>query len=442
MREAGTRAADDLTPLGLATLADGKGPVLLRLAAQERALRQAALRVSAGADEDGLLRTALEAVSSLLQVDAVAVCLISGDEAPPRCRALRTGSDIRLLSPDDAPVETLAAEALRREEPCQRASWAPPEGKRYAWAAAVPVSAGGGGLGALIAARDRPGRFREDHVSLLCELGQHLALALLRLRERSREQELLRLGTEFVSMASHEIRTPLTALQGFTELLLSREVSSSVQRDWLSLMNREAARLGTLIGEMLDLTRIELGRVQLKLTRVRLEDMVRRVVRLLDGDGGRVRLRTEDAPEVLADEGKLAQVLTNLLRNALDYSPAERPVDVVVSRHCLARGCDGDAVTWASRAHAAADCEPAASVAVGDQGLGMAREELARATQPFYRGDASADLAPEGSGLGLAIAKAILERHQGSLWARSHPDQGSTFGFCLPLQTSASNGAA
>ncbi len=443
LREARTRTADDLSSLGLEPLADGDGRALLRIAAQERALRQAALQVSSPADEEGLLRAALKGVFSLVKADVVAVCLTSGDQADPRCRALGRGGAVRLLPADDAPVVALAVDALRQQKPRHFRAWQPPDGGQCAWAMVVPVSAQGSGLGALITGRDRPGRFRDEHVSLLSALSQHLALALLRLQDRSREERMARLGTEFVSMASHEIRTPLTALQGFTELLLSREVTSSVQRDWLRLMNQEATRLGKLVGEMLDLTRIEAGKVDLTLRPVQLDELVCRVVRILGREGQRVRLQAEEAPTVVADEDKLAQVLTNLVRNALDYSPAGRPVRVDVARDCLAQTCGGGGVAaWAAQPHAAGRCQPAASVAVRDQGIGMAHEELARAAQPFYRGDSSADLVPEGSGLGLAIARAILERHQGCLWAHSLLGQGSTFGFCLPARIASTTGGS
>ena len=174
-------------------------------------------------------------------------------------------------------------------------------------------------------------------------MGESLALALRRLR----------MPLEFVSMASHELRTPLTALQGFTELMLSREVSPSVQREWLGLVNQEAVRLGGIIEEMLDVTRIESGQVRLKLASVCLGDVVSRIARLLDSDGRRVRLQVEGVPAVMADGDRLAQVISNLLRNALDYSPSEQPVEVEAASRCLAQECEtAEAVDAASPAGA------------------------------------------------------------------------------------------
>jgi PAS domain S-box-containing protein len=527
------------------------------MAAQERALSRGALRIFAQPDEAALLRVALDVVSSLLQVDVVALFLTSDGAGTPRCRAIKLQGGAHLSPRDEAPADAFATDVLRRQAPRRCRSWSPPGGEPCGSALAVPLGSQDVALGVLIVGRREACRFRDDHVSLLSAAGQQLALALLRFRapaprehedgarelldsiaegllvvddelrttylnpaaseiiglpapqalgrrvgevleltddagqalaieaypfaralwedrpvaltanvvrrdrrtpfafsvapirdqtgraayavgvfhDCSREKEMERLRTEFISMASHEIRTPLSALQGFTELMLSREVPPNVQRDWLSLMNHEAVRLAALIEEMLDVTRIESGRVRLKLAPVQVGDVVCRVVRLLDGDGRRVHLVIERAPTVLADGDKLAQVVTNLLRNALDYSLPERPVEVEVARRCLAQHrCSLVAVDGEARTVAAHDCRPTVSVAVRDQGIGMTPEELSRAFQPFYRAEASRELLPEGSGLGLAIARAIVERHQGCLWAHSRPERGSSFGFCLPAQ--------
>ncbi|OGO51283.1 MAG: hypothetical protein A2148_00320 [Chloroflexi bacterium RBG_16_68_14] len=392
------------------------------MAAQERALRRGALRIFAETEEGALLRVALDVVSSLLRVDVVALYLPADGSGGPSCRAVWRQGSSRLLPPNETPVDLLAADVLRRRAPRLCGPWSPAGGAQCVSALAVPLEFQGTALGVLIVGRRTPDPFRDDHISLVCAAGQQLALALLRLRAAER------LRTELVSMACHEIRTPLSALQGFTELMLSRDVPPSDQRDWLNLMHQEAVRLATLVEEMLDMTRVESGTVRLNVALVQVCEVAARVVRLLDGDGRRVHLVIERAPTVLADGDKLAQVVTNLLRNALDYSPPERAVEVEVARRCLGTE-GGEAGT-----DAAHDCRPAVSVAVRDEGIGMMPEELGRAFQPFFRAGASRELLPEGSGLGLAIAKAIVERHRGRLWAHSQPGQGSTFGFCLPAQ--------
>lgn len=423
-----------LAMVGLSELGEGTGPALLRAAAQERALSRAAFQIFAQTDEEALLRVALAVASSLVQVDVAAIFLRSGNNGDaPRCRAIWSEAGMRRSPPEASPWDALATDVLRRQAPCRRRSWLSPGGELCASALAVPLSVEGEALGVLIAGRHKSSRFRDDHVALLSVVGESLALALRRLR----------MPLEFVSMASHELRTPLTALQGFTELMLSREVSPSVQREWLGLVNQEAVRLGGIIEEMLDVTRIESGQVRLKLASVCLGDVVSRIARLLDSDGRRVRLQVEGVPAVMADGDRLAQVISNLLRNALDYSPSEQPVEVEAASRCLAQECEtAEAVDAASPAGAKHRCRPAVSVAVRDWGVGLTPEELSRSFQSFYRTEASRELLPGGTGLGLPIAKAIVERHQGRLWAHSRPGRGSTFGFCLPAQAPASTNGA
>ncbi len=195
-------------------------------------------------------------------------------------------------------------------------------------------------------------------------------------------------------------------------------------------MNTEAARLSTLVEEMLDISRMGDGSVPLKPAPIHAVDIVSRVVRLLDGDDHRVQLVIEHAPAVVADSDKLAQVVTNLLRNALDYSPAGSPVEVEVAHRCLAPEPHEPHADHGG-AEDARECRPNVSVAVRDHGFGMTSGELTRAFQPFYRADASRERAPLGSGLGLSIARTIVDAHHGSLWAVSRAGEGSAFGFCL-----------
>ena len=431
---------------GCAALADGAALELLRVAAQERALSRASLSIFGQTDEAAVVQEALHLACALLPVDAAALFLGSGDGSPP-CRAVQRRGAVEILPPEEAPVDALATDVARRQTARQCRSWSPPgsaTAERCLSALAVPLAPQGETLGVLIVGRHAPGRFRKDHVALLGALGQHVALALFRARERavgwpadgarmSQDGELERRTTEFVSAASHEIRAPLTALQGFTELLLSRDVPPSEQRDWLSLMNQEAARRAGLVQELQELNRTGCGQPRLSLAPLDVGEVICRVARLQDGDARRVHLLLERGPRVLADGDKLTQVVTNLLRNALDYSAGGQPVEVEAAARCLAAESGSLVVVRAAPAAAGHhECRPAASVAVRDRGIGMRPEELRCVFQPFYRADASRELRPEGSGLGLAIAKAIVERHGGALWARSRVGQGSIFGFCLP----------
>jgi PAS domain S-box-containing protein len=254
------------------------------------------------------------------------------------------------------------------------------------------------------------------------------------LHDISREKKIQRMKTEFVSVASHEIRTPLAALQGFTELLLSRDVPPSVQRDWLSLMNEESTRLATLIEELLDLTRIESGRMRLQREPVSIADLVSRVVALMERHEKRPHFEfclPEGLPQVMADLGKLTQVMANLVNNAVNYSPPRSSVRIQAKSGCLAKPGTEHLSPLAEDGGVA--CPAGISIAVRDRGLGIAPKDLRRIFEPFYRAHPAE---AEGAGLGLAIAKAVVERHGGRMWVESSPGRGSTFGFCLPLDES------
>jgi len=398
-------------------------PTLLRMAAQERALSRAALRIFSQDDEPTLLEVAIDAIASLLQVDAVAVYVNTDGVAAPRCRAYWAGGNIALVPAEEATGDALATAVAQSQTPQRNGTWRPPAGETCSSALAMPLAAQSSLLGAVIVGRQQTGRFRDDHVALLAAVCQPLAVVLLRLRVE-------RLQREFVSIASHEIRTPLTALQGFTELLLSGQAPPDVQRGWLHLMNAEAVRLATLIEEMLDISRIGDGSVPLKPAPIHVVDVVSRVVRLLDSEDQRVQLVIEHAPAVVADGDKLVQVVTNLLRNALDYSPAGSPVEVEVAHRCLAPESHEPQADH-DGPEDARECRPNVSVAVRDHGFGMTSDELTHAFQPFYRADASSERAPLGSGLGLSIARTIIDAHHGNLWAVSRAGEGSALGFCL-----------
>lgn len=430
-------------------------PSLLRLAAQERALSRSALRIFAQRDEESLLMIVPSLVSSILQVSRVALFLTAEkDPSDVQCRVVGTEGSVRLLSlPETAPADDFVSAVLRRQAPGQRRSWSPPEpGQVCQRALAVPLVDQGQAIGVLIGGRPSPERFRDDHVSLLATVGQYIAQALNRIRadapgsnsvaENGASDEHQRLEGEFISVACHEIRTPLTALQGFTELMLSREIPRDQQRDWLNLMNREASRLATLLGEMVELSQVGSMRAPLRLASVQMRDIVSQAALLLDSEGKRIRLLSSAVPAIMADRDKLAQVVLNLLRNALDYSPAQQMVEVEIAQECLARASSLENTGSPSQYGLIHDCNPTVSVAVRDRGVGITAEEMPRVFQPFYRARTARELHPDGSGLGLAITQSILDRHHGSLWAQSHPERGSTVGFCIPAVTSNGNSGA
>jgi signal transduction histidine kinase len=411
-------------------------------------LYRSAVQIFATTTPEGLYEAVLSATWSLVRVDLAALFLVRDEDGRPACRAVRAGGDSMVVfDAAEAPTAAFADAALAASAPLTVEPPNPllrdlPSSLNGAHALAillgVPIRWRDEDLGLLAVGRRVAFPFSSDQVDLLQGLADQTSLALEKLRVVEAAAEQGRRAQDFVSVASHELRTPLTALQGFSELLLSREVSEEVRKNWISLINQESVRLGSLIGELLDLTRIESGRTKLNLEPVNLHDVVQHVVDLWGG-GRRCRLSIRfqaGVPRLKADACKLTQVLANLVNNAVNYSPPGSPIRIEVAPHCLAQP---STVHLGQAGSASAPCPAGASVAVRDRGVGISLEDQVRVFQPFYRvappeGEGPADAAgrPGGAGLGLSIARRLVEWHGGLMWVESCLGKGSSFGFCLP----------
>jgi two-component system phosphate regulon sensor histidine kinase PhoR len=229
--------------------------------------------------------------------------------------------------------------------------------------------------------------------------------------------ELRRLETvrrDFISNLSHELRTPITSLKALTETLNGGAIDQpSVARDFVSKMNVEVDRLAQMVQEMGDLSRIESGEASLKRSPVNIADVAARAVERLktQADRAGLQMKLEIAaalPPVSVDEGRIEQVLVNLIHNAIKFTPPGGRIDVTAK-------VDGDMLV----------------VSVSDSGVGISADDLPRVFERFYKADRAR--AGGGTGLGLAIAKHVVEAHGGQIWVESAEGKGSTFSFTLPL---------
>lgn len=231
------------------------------------------------------------------------------------------------------------------------------------------------------------------------------------LRNTSHEQEVDELKSSLISTVSHELRTPLTMIQGFSELLLEREVEEKTAREALRSINVSAERLGRLIEDLLSVSRIESGRMDVRLGPMNLEEAIEDVGALL-GQDREIRLEMDDElPKVMADGEMLIRILTNLVSNAMKYSPPETPISV-----------------------SARDVGPNVEVSVTDQGIGMTDAETRHLFDKFFRADRPEVQSVSGTGLGLYITKNLVEMQGGQIWAESQPGRGTTVRFTLPAQ--------
>ena len=243
------------------------------------------------------------------------------------------------------------------------------------------------------------------------------------IEERNRRLvESERVKTELVSNVSHELRTPLASVLGFSDLMLKRDVDPEDRRRYLEVIRSEAARLATLLNDLLDLQRHERGALELTREEFDLNELLRVQVTLYSAQSDVHEVVFRPSPEPLFVEGdpdRLAQVIGNLISNAIKYSPDGGTVTVLSG---LGRG---DAWVW-----------------VRDDGLGIRRDHQRQIFTKFFRGDAARKRGISGTGLGLALARQIVEAHGGEIGFDSEEGRGSTFWIHIPALDGEDSAAA
>ncbi|RME31275.1 MAG: sensor histidine kinase, partial [Thermoflexia bacterium] len=223
--------------------------------------------------------------------------------------------------------------------------------------------------------------------------------------------------TEFISFVSHELKQPMTAIKGYTDLLVKGLAGdlTEMQRSFLEVVRSNVNRMDTMVQELLDISRIESGRLRLEIGRVSVQEAVEEAVRALrqEIEAKSQRLEVEIAvpiPPVAADRTRLVQILTNLLSNAYKYTPEGGRIRVTAEP---ADGC--------------------VRFSVSDTGIGIAPEDQERLFTKFFRSQNPVVRSVPGTGLGLAITKNLVELQGGQIWVESQPGAGSTFTFTLPI---------
>ena len=287
----------------------------------------------------------------------------------------------------------------------------------------VPLLVGARAIGALSLVRAEPSSFSDEEIELLSLLGRLVGTAVQNIRayeaERNTAEELRRLSAlraDFVSLVSHELRSPMASVIGSARTLQARwrELAPEQREAFLALIADETTRLAALIGDVLDTSRIEAGTFTYSFSDVDVAELVRDIVAAAEFGVDEVQVRAsvrDPLPRVRADRERLRQVLTNLVDNAVKYSPAGGEVRV-------------SAYTDDGRVH----------VDVADQGPGIQHEYQKLIFEKFGRAKAGSAGKP-GTGLGLFIARSIAEAHGGSLDVRSTPDRGATFTLALPASS-------
>ena len=228
------------------------------------------------------------------------------------------------------------------------------------------------------------------------------------------EREVDRMKTEFISTAAHELRTPLTSIQGFSEIMLTRnDITEEEKKRFLSYINKQAISLTMIVSDLLDIARIESGKgFTLNKVAINVSDVISQMVPFFQENSPKHRfeiLLPAQPAYVHADKQKLEQVFKNLISNAVKYSPK------------------GGLIRLAGKS-----TDDHYEITVSDQGIGMSHDQVNKIFDKFYRVDAS-NTAIEGTGLGMTIVKYIVEAHGGKIWVESELGKGTTVRFTIPV---------
>jgi signal transduction histidine kinase len=285
---------------------------------------------------------------------------------------------------------------------------------------AAPLLVGARAIGMISIVRVEPDSFSEEEIELVSLLGRFLGATVQNIRayeaERTTVEELRRLSAlraDFVSLVSHELRSPMASVIGSAKTLRMRwrELTPEQRESFLALIDHETNRLADLVSDVLDTSRIESGTFSYSFSDVNVGDIVRESAAAAQTGQDEVQVRAEvttPLPTVRGDRERLRQVVTNLIDNAVKYSPAGAEVDVEASSN-----------------------NGLITVAVHDRGPGIASEHKMLIFEKFGR--VSGENAKPGTGLGLFIARSIAEAHGGTLEVASGEGLGSTFTLALPI---------
>ena len=290
---------------------------------------------------------------------------------------------------------------------------------------AIPIEREQEVVGLLLLESAHPDACSQDVVAFLSRLSDHAAIAIANARLYSEVQAANLAKSKFVSFVAHELKNPMSSIKGYTELIaggMAGEVNE-MQSSFLSTIRSNVDRMNTIVSDLNDLTKIQVGNMRLEFKPVSLTDVIDEAVRslnrqLVEKQQGLELLIAKDLPEIWADQARMVQIVVNLISNANKYTGQGGKVQV-------------GAELWSSDPESPTVFEVIHGW-VKDNGIGISAEDQAKIFQQYFRTEQSKEAAT-GTGLGLNISKSLIEMQGGHIWFESALGQGTTFHFTIPV---------
>jgi len=281
-------------------------------------------------------------------------------------------------------------------------------------------------VGIMALESSQKGYLNEETLEFVSRLADHAAIAIENARLFEQVRQANEAKTEFISFVSHELKQPMTSIKGYTDLLIKGVAGelTEAQTNFLETVRSNADRLNTLVSDLLDVSRIESGRLRLEFGSVFIEKVVGEVLRAAQGqiEAKQQTLAVKilaDLSPVWGDRNRLVQILTNLLSNACKYTPERGEITIRAQRWSDGREATGQ--------------DEFVLCSVIDTGVGMIPEDQKRLFTKYFRADDPAVRGVPGTGLGLVITKSLVELQGGEIWVESEVGEGSTFSFTIPV---------
>lgn len=290
---------------------------------------------------------------------------------------------------------------------------------------AIPIEREQEVIGLLLLESTRPDACPEDVLAFLSRLSDHAAIAIANARLYSEVQAANLAKSKFVSFVAHELKNPMSSIKGYTELIAGGMAGqvNEMQASFLSTIRGNVDRMNTIVSDLNDLTKIQVGNMRLEFKAINVTEVIEEAIRSLnrqidEKEQGLELVIANDLPDIWADQARMVQIVVNLISNASKYTRQGGKIQV-------------GAELWSSDPESPTVLE-VVHVWVLDNGIGISEEDQGKIFQQYFRTEQSKDAAT-GTGLGLSISKSLVEMQGGHIWFESALEQGTTFHITVPV---------